>query len=109
MPDAILSEISSLKERVKAKVASPAEKLRLRRLQLDLEEQRLAAKAEKISKQRRAEETRIKIILGSWILHNRTRAEFRHLLSNSLEGFLSTRDRALLDDIISQSKMPALE
>jgi len=93
----LLQAIEALKQKAKSGEITAAEKLRLRRLRLELDEQKLAARAAKLSQRKRAEETRVKIILGAWVLHNRNRPEFKALMASFLPEFLSEKDRLFVD------------
>lgn len=96
----ILREIEALKEKVNGGKASPSEKLRLKRLKLDLEEMRLAQKSEKIARQKRAEETKMKIILGAWVLQNANQQEMRNLINKNLASFLSEKDKIFMAEFL---------
>ncbi|QRM35538.1 hypothetical protein [Microvirga sp. VF16] len=98
----ILAEIEMLRGKSKAKTATPAEKLRLRRLSLDLAELRLAQKTAALAEKRRKIETQQKVILGGWVLHAKGDPRLAALLRESLFDYLNDRDRAVMADLLAE-------
>jgi hypothetical protein len=98
----ILAEIEMLRDKSKAKTATPAEKLRLRRLSLDLAELRLAQKTAALAEKRRKIETQQKVILGGWVLHTKGDPRLAALLRESLFDYLNDRDRAVMADLLAE-------
>lgn len=95
-----LEELKSLKSKVKEGTASASDKLRLRRLKLEIDEANLAKKAAKIADRKRSEETKLKIILGAWVLHNKNQPEFKTFMASSLPRFLSEKDRLFVESFL---------
>jgi hypothetical protein len=93
----ILQEIEQLEQKQRAGETTPADRLKLAELKQMMKGAREAATTTRAELTARRRETRAKIILGAWVLHNRDRPEFAALMSTNLNRFLSDRDREFLE------------
>jgi hypothetical protein len=93
----ILQDIEQLERKQIAGEATAADRLKLAELKQMMKGAREAATTTRAELATRRRETRAKIILGAWVLHNRDRPEFAALMATNLSRFLSDRDREFLE------------